>query len=248
MAFLLGGGYAEYALASPFTKTPHGALVDTGNIIELPDRVSFSQGLIYLLNLRVAYLLSHVTADVKPGAFTLLHAASGGIGTLMTGILKRQGARVIALSSSDEKLKYCRENGADYGINYKEKDYVKDVMEITEGKGVDISFNSVAGPTLKADPKAIKPFGLLVVYGEAAGRDVIDPFETMIHKALTVKFSSIYSFIGTEAFREATEFLENWLKTEKLDSVTKIFKLEDAAQAHRWFEDGHAYGKIVLEP
>ncbi|MBN1625186.1 MAG: zinc-binding dehydrogenase, partial [Deltaproteobacteria bacterium] len=161
---------------------------------------------------------------------------------------KRLGAQVIALSSSDEKLRYCRENGADYGINYKEKDYVKEVMEITAGKGVDISFNSVAGHTLRKDPKVIKPFGLLVVYGEAAGRDVIDPFEEMIHKGLTVKFSSIYSRMGTESYRKATDYLENWLKTEELDNVSKVFRLEDAAQAHQWFEDGRAYGKIVLEP
>ena len=235
VAFLPSGGYAEYALASIKYTT------------RLPDRVSFLQGLVYHNNLRFAYLMYYVAGGIKPFDSILLHAAAGGIGTLVTQIAKRRANNVvIALSSSDEKLAYCLENGADYGINYRKTDYVAEALKITGGRGVDVALNSVAGPTLKTDPHAIKPMGRWIITGHAAGKGTIDPYEVMLIKSITVSIFSVYTVLERNEFRIATEFMENWLHTEALISVAKTFPLEDVTAAHHWIDSHRSVGKIAL--
>ena len=229
------GGYAEYAAAS------------VKNVIQLPDRVSFLQGLVYHLNLRVAYIMYCVAGCIKPHDTILLHAAAGGVGTLFTQIAKRRANNVIiALSSSDDKLEYCQNGGADYGINYRNTDYVEEVLRITGGKGVDVCLNSVAGPTLKTDPYVIKPMGRWVINGHAAGKGTIDPYEVMLIKSITVSIFSVYTVFEREEFRQATKFMENWLHTEALISPAKTFPLEEVAEAHHWMDSHRSYGKIAL--
>lgn len=235
MARMHTGGYAEYATAS------------LKNVICLPDRVSFLSGLVYHNNLKIAYLAYYIFGQVQPYDTILLHAPAGGIGTLITQIAKRRANNVvIALSSSDEKLEYCRANGADYGINYKTGDYVDEVLRITDGKGVSVSLNSVGGPTLKTDPQVIRPMGRWVIYGRAAGRGPIDIYETMFLKSLTLSTFSVYTVLEREEYRQATSYLENWLHTEELISVSRTFPLEEAVAAHRWIDEQRSVGKIAL--
>ncbi len=235
MARIHTGGYAEYATAS------------LKSVICLPDRVSFLQGLVYNSNLRIAYLAYYIFGQIQPYDSILLHAPAGGIGSLITQIAKRRAHNVvIALSSSDEKLEYCRANGADYGINYKKSDYVEEVLRITGGKGVDVSLNSVAGPTLKTDPRVIRPLGRWVIYGSAAGRGLIDIYDTVLPKSLTMSIFSVYTVLEREEYRRATNFLENWLHTEELISVSRTFLLEDVIAAHHWIDEQRSVGKIAL--
>ena len=235
MAEMHTGGYAEYASAAE------------KEVIRLPDRVSFLEGLVYHRNLRIAYLCYYIFGRIQPNATILLHAAAGGIGTLITRIAKKRGNNVvIALYSSDEKFDHCRANGADYGINYIKKDYIEEVLQITGGKGVDVSCNSVGGPTLITDPRVIRPLGRWVIYGQAAGHGHIDPYGVVMSKSLTVKIFSVYAVREREEFRQATDFLENWLQTEELFSVSKTFEREDAIAAHQWIEGRHSIGKIAL--
>jgi len=234
-AYMYGGGYAEYAKA--FAR----------DVVCLPERVSFLQSLVYHINLPVAYICYHHWGKIQPTETILLHAAAGGIGTLLTQIAKRRAKNVIiALSSSDEKLAYCRSIGADYGINYKKTDYVEEVLRITGGKGVDISLNSTAGPTLKTDPYAIRPTGRWVIYSHAAGKGLIDPFEVMLIKSLTLSVSSVYTVFDREEFRLARDFLDHWLHTEELISVAKTFPLEEVVAAHELIDTQQSYGKIAL--
>jgi NADPH2:quinone reductase len=235
MAFMHTGGYAEYAVAS------------LKNLICLPDRVSFLNGLVYNNSLRIAYLAYYTFGQIQPYETILLHAPAGGIGTLVTQIAKRRAHNVvIALSSSEEKLEYCRANGADYGINYKTSDYVEEVLRITGGKGVNVSLNSVAGPTLKTDPRVIRPLGRWVIYGSAAGRGLIDIYDGILPKSLTMRMFSVYTVLEREEYRQATDFLENWLRTEELISVSKTFPLEDVRAAHHWIDEQRSVGKIAL--
>ncbi len=236
MANMHTGGYAEYARAS------------VAELVALPDRAEYLQGIVYNMNLRVAYLSYYFFGAVQPGETLLVHAAAGGIGSLLIQIAKRRGGnRVIALASSEDKLAYCRALGADHGINTRSTDYVAEVQRITAGQGVDVCFNSVAGPTLQTDPAAIRVFGRWMINGYAGGRDCIDP-ALLMHRSLTVKVYSIYNVFGTPAFRDATAFLEDWLQTEPLETCTRTFPLEAAAEAHRWIEGRHSRGKIALVP
>lgn len=236
MANMHTGGYAEYAKAA------------AGELVPLPERTDYLQGIVHNMNLRIAYLYYYTFGNVQPGEVILVHAAAGGIGSLVTQIAKRRGKNVvIALASSDEKLEYCRAVGADFCINTRSSDYVAEVLRITGGRGVDVSFNSVAGPTLQTDPQAIRPLGRWLINGYAGGRALIDP-NAIMPKSLTLKIFSVYTVFGTDEFRKATAFLDDWLRTEPIETCARTFPLEEAAEAHRWIESRQSHGKIALVP
>jgi len=229
------GGYAEYAIAQD------------KDVVTLPDRASFMQAIVYHINLRIAYLNYYTFGKTGPNDTILLHAAAGGIGCLTTQIAKRRAENsVIALSSSDEKCAHCKSNAADFCINYRKIDYVKEVLQITGGIGVDVAFNSVGGWTFKTDPHAIKPLGRWIIYGYAAGKDLIDPYEVIMPKSLSISINSVYTVREREEYKQATDFMIDWLQTEELDSVSKTFALEDVIQAHHWIEDQRSIGKVAL--
>lgn len=233
MSYVPFGGYAEFAVAS------------AGQVIPLPDNVSFLQGVTHLVNLPVAWLAYNVFGAVKPGDTILLHAASGGVGQLITQIAKQSGSTVIALASSQEKLDFCRENGADHLINYKTTDYVAETLRLTGGKGVDVSLNSVAGPTLETDPFAIRSVGRWAIYGYAAGREPIDPFKHFL-KSLTINVSATYAYVARPEFRQAQAFAIEWIRTQPLAAPTRTFRLEEVQLAHAWLESQQSIGKTAL--
>lgn len=234
MGTMLTGGYAEYAKVS-----------DSEAFI-LPDKVDYLQGLVYVVNLRVAYMVYYIFGNVQPRQTILVHAASGGIGSLITQIAKRRGNNtVIALAENDAKLEFCRANGADYLINTTTSDYVKEVLRITNGHGVDVSLNSIGGPTLDTDPDAIKPAGRWSIYGYAAGIRDLDIYKNLL-KSLTINVSSVYTYIFREEWRQAMDFLKDWLETEPLMSAIKTYRMEEVVQAHHWLEDQHSTGKLAI--
>jgi NADPH2:quinone reductase len=234
MAFMFEGGNAEYAVA------------DVSRLVALPDEVSDLQGLTYLINMPIAWLVHQVYGPVKPGDTILLHAAAGALGTLITHIAKRRnGNRVIALVSSDEKSKWCIDNGADHVINYRKTDYVDEVLRLTDGQGVDVSLNSVAGPTLQTDPRAIRAGGRWGLYGYSAGGGLIDPFAHAI-KSLTIKISVFHTYAAQPVVQQAMAFRDEWMRTEKLIPAGKTFSLDDVREAHAWLEGQHTMGKTAL--
>jgi NADPH2:quinone reductase len=232
------GGYAEYAAVPAKTLRP------------IPARVSFEQALVYLINLPVAYVHYATFGNTQPDETILIHAASGGVGSMLTQLAKRKGNRntVIALASTDEKLEFCRTMGADHLINYRKVDYVEAVKKITDNRGVDVVFNSVGGDTLKTDPKVIKRLtGRWVITGAAAGVGSIDPY-AFIYDSITVRPCSVLTLEGTEAQTQSLRLLDDWLKTEPLIQPTRVFKFEDVAAAHDLLDQQRVHGKLVLIP
>ena len=140
--------------------------------------------LAYPVNLRTAYYMVYVWAKVREGERVLLHAAAGGVGLLALQILKRRfkDVEVVAIASTDEKLRLLKREGADHVINRLTQDYVAETLAIwgpkaagfaTGGQqagGVDVAFNGVSGATLETDWQVIRKRGRWVIYGYSAGR------------------------------------------------------------------------------
>lgn len=232
------GGYADFAL------------VPESTLYRLPPRASFEQGLVYMINLPSAYSQFAMFGQVQPGETLLIHAAAGGVGSLLTQIAKRRGTNitVIALASTDEKLEFCRRNGADHVINYRKEDYVEAVRRITDNRGVDVVFNSVGGATLQTDPKLVKRLtGRWLISGAADGAGVIDPY-AFIYESITVRSVSIHTLEGTEEYPKLFRFLEDWLNTEALVDPGHVFGLSEVAAAHDLLEQRRSHGKVVLIP
>ncbi|MBT8339846.1 MAG: zinc-binding dehydrogenase [Desulfatitalea sp.] len=231
------GAYAEYAVAKH------------GKIMIVPNRASFDQAIVYHSNMLVAYLAYYTFGNLQPGESILVHAAAGGIGSVFTQIAKQRGTNmVIALASNDEKLDFCRKIGADYVVNVSTSNYADEVLRITNGKGVDVSFNSVTGPTLRTDLHAIRQRGKWLLNGFAAGIGTLEISAELMLKSFTIIPFSIYSVVDRPEFKQAYDFRNNWLATKELLSVTRTFRLEDVAEAHRWIESRRSFGKVVLIP
>ena len=154
------GGYAEYT-AVPAAKT-----------MRLPDAISDEDATASFLSGLTCLALSHETYPVQPGDWVLLHAAAGGVGFLMTQILKKVGAVVIGTAGGAEKVALVKSLGADYVIDYRSeegKDWPAVVDRITSGRGVDVVFDSVGKDTWEGSLKAVKRKGTIVWFGNASG-------------------------------------------------------------------------------
>lgn len=241
------GCCAEYVLASTRPQTlPNGYSIPPADIIRLPETVSFSQGLVYLVNFRLAHLLFHGSSRVPPGASVLVQGASGGMGSMVTQLARAQGSPVIATCRRPVEEDFLRGLGADHVINVTHTDYVQAVLEITGGKGVAYSFNGVGGDTLNTDVQALAPFGEIQAYGYVAGKKPFDVFRAA--KCVTLKTFSADDFFPTPMFPAATAAMQAWFESGPMIECGAILPLDKVVEANRLLDRGDVLGKIALRP
>ena len=242
---LKGGCYAEYVAASTRPLAP-GSAMREADIIVLPDTVTFGQSLVHLINFRLVHLLVHAWAKVPRGARVLVHGASGGMGSMVIQLARALDCTVIALVRSREEAGYCRRIGANHVIDITRSKYEDAVRDITEGKGVEFSFNGVGGETINRDPAIMAPFGEIHAYGYVAGKIDFHPFA--VSKSLALKTFAADDYFSTSAFSAATAAMYEWFRTGPLLDVSEVFSFDDVAGAHRRLEEGRVLGKIALRP
>jgi NADPH:quinone reductase len=233
------GSYAEYALV------PQQFLVD------LPTAVSFENGAAVMLQGMTAHYLTHSTFPLKAGNTCLVHAAAGGAGLLIVQLAKITGAVVIGTVSTPEKAQLAKENGADHTILYNDQDFVAETKRITNGKGVDVVYDSVGKTTFLKSLDCLRPRGLMATFGQSSGGvGEIDPLILNQKGSLFLTRPSLGNYISDPAelkWRSADLFA--WLAAGRLKlNIHQIYKLADAAQAHRDLESRKTTGKLLLKP
>ncbi|MGE0597949.1 MAG: zinc-binding alcohol dehydrogenase family protein [Dehalococcoidia bacterium] len=241
-----GGAYAEFVTISE--RAPR----------KLPDSVSMESALVYPVNMPTAYMLVYEWAKVQEGEIVLLHAAAGGVGSLVVQILKRKfrDVTVIGLAGSEEKVAAVKANGADHAINYKTTDYVEAVNQVAGEKprgfnpgappaGVHVCLNGVGGETLRKDRRVIRKLGRWVLFGTPAGTEPINLFANSYDSITIMPFSKI-PFRGTEEDRRAEEFTQEWMRNESLDVAT-VHPIEEIAEVQAAMERGETIGKVVFK-
>lgn len=231
------GSYAEYAA------------VPESMLVALPDSVSFRDGAAAMLQGMTAHYLAHSTYPLKKGDSALIHAAAGGTGRLLVQIAKLAGARVIGTVGTEAKAQLAREAGADETILYTSQDFVAETRRMTDGKGVDVVYDSVGNTTLMKSLDCLRPRGMAVSFGQSSG--AVPAFEPLV---LTQKGSlfltrpSLGNYISDRKeleWRAADIF--QWIAEKKLVlRVEHEYQLAYAAQAHRDLEGRQTSGKLVL--
>ena len=217
----------------------------------LPDGLSFEQGAAMMLKgLTVQYLIRR-TYKVQAGDTVVFHAAAGGVGTIACQWLKSLGARIIGTAGSAEKCAWALRNGADFCVNYRTENIVERVKEITDGEGVPVVYDSVGKDTFEASLKCLRPFGMLVSFGNASG--LVPP----VDMGFLAQFSSLYltrpSLYAYAAKRSDLEAMAKELFDIVLSGTVKIdikqrYRLQDAARAHRDLEGRKTTGSCILLP
>jgi NADPH2:quinone reductase len=195
------------------------------------------------------HYLTHSTFPLKSGDTCLVHAAAGGAGGLIAQMAKMLGARVFGTVSTEEKARIARENGCDEAILYTQRDFAAEVKRLTNGRGVDVVYDSVARTTFEQSLNSLRPRGLLALFGQSSGP--IPPFDPAILGAkgslfLTRPGLPYYLATRDELVWRAGDVL-GWIAAGKLRlRIGATYPLAQASQAHRDLEGRQTTGKLVL--
>ena len=183
------------------------------------------------------------------GARVLIHAVAGGVGTAAVQIGKILGIEMYGTSSSEDKLARVRELGLQHGINYKQRDYVEAIKDLTRGEGVDAVFEMLGGEHVGKSVRCLRDFGRVIVYGSATGE--IPQLDTRLLYAKGASVHGLWlSYLSANRplMESAWKQLSEWLAAGKLHPVIgKVFPLEEARDAYTLMQEGKNYGKIVLK-
>ena len=145
------------------------ALLDGPNVQQVPEWLSAAEGIAMYFPYLLSYLALRVRGRVGPGDVVLVHAAAGGAGSAAVQLAKSFGATVIATAGTDDKVAFCRTLGADYGVNYRSGDFVAFVDDVTNGRGVDVAFDTVGGAVTTETFRVMAFNGRHLVIGFASG-------------------------------------------------------------------------------
>lgn len=232
-----GGGYSEYVTAIAQYCVPLPPNIDAKTATAIFVQGSTAQLMVY-----------QVAKDLK-NKTVLINAAAGGLGSLLVQLAKLNGAKVIAASSSNEKLNIAIANGADTAVNYSNLHWSEEVKAANDGNGVDIAFESVGGDVYNETIKSMAKGGHLIVYGCASGvQGTIHP-EHFVDESLRQTGFNLAFYISTrpQIWQEALEAVIGLISQEKLKiSTLNTFELKEAAKAHRQIEARKTTGKVVL--
>ena len=232
-----GGGYAEYVAAIAQYCVPLPPNIDAKTATAI-----FVQG-------STAQLMISQVAKELTGKTVLINASAGGVGSLLVQLAKLNGAKVIAASSSDEKLYVAKANGADETVNYAKDNWSEKVKAANNGRGVDIAFEMVGGSIYNETLKSLAQGGHLIVYGCASGvQGSIHP-EYFVDENISQSGFNLAFYITTkmQVWQEALGAVIGLIAQGKLKIETpKTFDLKDAAEAHRQIEARQTTGKVVL--
>ena len=239
LALASTGGYCQKTLVSPRTAIP------------LPEQVSDGQALAMMVQGSTAYLILKEMAHVKAGESVVVHAGAGGVGSVAIQLAKEWGAFVIAVTSSDEKKKLCKELGADAVVDANEADLKSALLAANNNKPVDIVLEMVGGKTFDQSLAALAPFGRLVFYGMASrtAPENIAPGMLMPKSQSIIGFWLVNALAKRELMQEVFMDLFTMIISGKLKPVVgATYPLSEAQQAHRDMLARKTVGKIVLDP
>jgi NADPH:quinone reductase len=231
------GAYAEYTT------------VPAWKLVKVPNGVDARQAAAVMLQGMTAHYLTTSTYPLKAGETALIHAAAGGVGLLLIQLVKRIGARAIGTVSTEAKARLAREAGAAEVILYTEQDFEQETRRLTEGRGVQVVYDSVGKDTFLKSLNSLAPRGMLALFGQSSG-----PVESFSPALLAQKGSlfltrpSLANYTATrdELLWRSGELFD-WVRSGELKlRIEKTFPLAEAAEAHRQLEGRKTTGKVLL--
>jgi putative PIG3 family NAD(P)H quinone oxidoreductase len=238
-ALVAGGGYAEYCIAP------------AGTCFIVPDALSLTEAAAMPETLFTVWVNLFERGYAAEGEAVLVHGGTSGIGTMAIALGQLFNLRVIVTCGSDEKCAQAKELGAAAAINYRSKDFVEEVRELTEGRGVAVVLDMVGGDYLPRNLACLSDDGrhVSIAFQRGAKSDVHIP--DIMRRRLTLTGSTLRprtvefkTMVADEIARTVWPYIEGGRLKPVIDST---FPLDRAAEAHARMEAGDHVGKIVLE-
>jgi NADPH2:quinone reductase len=204
-----------------------------------------------LKGMTAQYLL-HRTHKVQPGDYVLIHAAAGGMGHILCPWARHLGATVVGTVNTDAKAEIARSLGCHHVINYSTEDFVAVTRKITDGKGVDVVYESIGKDTVQRSLECLRLLGICAAYGQASGvPDPINLIEDLGIRGslfITRPVLSHYMSNRTEIDAGAKSLFDAVRQGVVASNVVKTFPLREAAAAHKFIGGRKTTGSIVMVP
>lgn len=251
VAFCRFGGYARHVITWDYAVVP---------IAETPAE----EAMVLCTQAVTAYYMAEYLTPIHRGEKVLIHAAAGGVGTVLIQLAKRKGAEVFAKIGNDSKRELVLSLGADHVINYNQGDYAEQILKITKGDRLDVSFNPVAGSTYKKDFALLGSGGRIVLFGGsemASGKwGILSTLNFLRKMGLVIPVGLMMrskNILGVNMLKIADNrpmVLAECLKAvvdlhtagELKPQVGGVYKVEQIAQAHAALESGKTTGKLSV--
>jgi NADPH2:quinone reductase len=233
------GSYAEYAI------------VPADRAVPIPAGVDYNLAAAALLQGMTAHYLTHDTFPLQSGQTALIHAAAGGTGLLLVQVAKMRGARVIGTTSTEAKAQIAKEAGADEVILYTQQDFEAETKRLTDGRGVDVVYDSVGKDTFEKGLNCLCIRGYMVLFGQSSG--AVSPLDPQVLNQkgslfLTRPTLAHYILNREELLRRSGD-LFTWIAERRLKvSIDRTFPLDEAARAHEALAGRGTSGKVLLIP
>jgi NADPH2:quinone reductase len=233
------GSYAEYAA------------VPARRLVKVPASVELETAAAVMLQGLTAHYLTHSTYAVKPGDTALVHAAAGGAGQLIVQVARLRGATVYGTAGGAAKAAIARAAGAAAAIDYCTQDFEAEIKKLTNGRGVDVVYDSVGKDTFDKSLNCLRPRGLLALFGFSSG--AVAPFDPAVLGAkgsLFLTRPGLNQYIATrEELLGRANDLFAWLAAGELEvTIDRSWPLAAAAEAHVALESRTTAGKLLLVP
>jgi NADPH:quinone reductase len=220
-------------------------------LAKLPEGIDTRVGAALMLQGVTAHYLARTTYPLKPGDTCLVHAAAGGVGLLLCQIAKKAGARVIGTVSTEEKAALARAAGADEIIFYTRQDFAAEVKRLTNGRGLEVVYDSVGKTTFEKSLDCLALRGMIVLYGQSSGPvPPIEPQVLSLKGSLFFTRPTLAHYVQpVEEYRRRSSEVFEWAARGELDvRIGATYPLRDAAAAHRDLEARKTTGKVLLLP
>ncbi|KAK9239216.1 hypothetical protein V1525DRAFT_398863 [Lipomyces kononenkoae] len=238
VAYLGSAAFAEYSVVE-----------ESGRVSVVPENIDVKTGAASLLQGLTALTLVKEAYEVKPGDWILVQAAAGGMGLLLCQLIKNIGAHVIGTVSTPEKAELAKSAGAEYVIIYTEDDYVKKVLELTDGLGVHAAFDGVGQATFEGSIGLVRRKGSMITFGNASGP--VPPFTVsrLSQKNIKLARPTLHNYVATpEEFDYYASELWKVITDGSLKiTIYNVYPLEDYRSAAEALETRLSTGKVVLK-
>lgn len=233
------GGYAQTAVAK------------NSLLIDIPDGITDEQALCMLVQGSTAWHIVKTVGHLRTDETVVIHAAAGGVGTMAIQLAKLWGAKVIAVTSSNNKAELAKSLGADVTVDANSEDLREAMLEANNGRKVDLVLEMVGGKTFDASLDVLAPFGRVITYGNASRKPprAVHPGSLITGTKTMTGFWLAHCFGHRELFHDVITDLFTLVLSGKVTPVVgATYPLSQAVQAHQDMLARKTSGKVILDP
>jgi len=244
------GDHVAY-VSSPIGAYAEERVMPVNKLVKIPKEIGLEVAATIMTKGLTTHYLLHKTYPVKANDTILYHAAAGGVGQIFCQWAKSIGCKVIGTVGSDEKISIAKKNGCNLVINYSSENFVKKVMDFTNGVGVSVVYDGVGKSTFEDSIACLKTRGMMVSFGNASGPlEKIDITKYISPKSLFFSRPTLGHYISArKELVEATDKLFEQLKYGKVKiEIYKKYKLAEVIQAHKDLESRKIIGPAIIIP